>query len=97
MHNFLIGTSFAAPHVCAAISLILAHAIGCGAVNPTTWEGLTFYDMYGILRAGCRDEVSQYCDGCEDSLDTVGHDDDYGWGLIDIDASLQYLEDEFCP
>jgi len=53
--------------------------------------------MYGILRAGCRDEVSQYCDGCEDSLDTVGHDDDYGWGLIDIDASLQYLEDEFCP
>lgn len=96
-NNFLTGTSFAAPKVCAAISLILAHAIDCGVVNPTTWEGLTFSDMYEILVAGCRDQVSHHCDGCEDVLDTVGHDNYYGWGLIDIDASLQYLEEEFCP
>jgi len=91
----LTGTSFAAPKVCGAISLILAHAIFLEVVNPEDWTGLTFDDMYEILKAGCRDQVSWHCDGCEDVLDTVGHDDYYGRGLIDIDAPLQYLEDNF--
>jgi len=95
-HNFLTGTSFAAPKVCGAISLVLARAIELGIDGPLQgWSLLTFDDMYEILRAGCRDQVSHVCSGCGDPDDGPGRDDYFGWGLIDIDASLQYLEDNW--
>lgn len=97
-HNFLMGTSYAGPKVAAAISLILAHAIALDIIDPEgNWSELDFADMYEILQAGCRDKVSwqDYPTVLGDSEDLVGWDDHYGWGLVDIDASLQYLEDNW--
>lgn len=94
--NFLWGTSYAAPKVCAAISLILAEAIELGIVNPNTWQGLTWDQMYGLLRAGARDRVS-HTGVAPDPLDTPGPDPYYGWGLIDIEASIIALRQTLCP
>lgn len=90
-NNFRWGTSYAAPKVAAAISLILAHAIDLGIVCPDDWSGLSWADMYEILKAGARDELTS------DSCDIDGWDPCYGWGLIDVDASLEYLENNFAP
>lgn len=101
--NFQFGTSFAAPKVAGAISLILARAIELGIVCPDDWSGLTWDDVYGILRAGARDRISwghgpdgDCCDVFNGTGNTSG-DECYGWGLIDIDASLDYLETNYPP
>lgn len=94
--NFQWGTSFAAPKVCAAISLILAEAIEVGVVNPVTWQGLTWQQMYDLLKAGARDQVS-HGSTPSDPLDTTGHDSYYGWGLIDIEASIREMRRLYCP
>lgn len=86
--NFISGTSVAAPKVASAISLILAEAINMGVVNPTTWVGLSWQQVYDLLKAGARDQVSHTIAPEADGLDTGGRDDDYGWGLIDVRASL---------
>ena len=102
-YNFLNGTSFAAPQVCGAISLILAHAIDLGVVNPQTWEGLTWQQVYDLLRYGARDRVSWENLQQGDPNDVVNGagatsgDTHYGWGLIDIDASLCLLEEWYGP
>lgn len=97
--NFVSGTSFAAPKVAAAVSLILARAIELEIVVPESgWSGLTWSDMYEILQAGCRDRISwiNYPTVSGDDDDDFGWDPYYGWGLIDIAASLEYLEANFC-
>ena len=77
------------------ISLILAEAIELGVVNPTpamnpeTWPGLTFLQMYDLLKAGARDQVAVSSPSDPgDLLDTPGRDNYYGWGLIDVGASM---------
>lgn len=78
-----------------AVSLILGRAIELGIVNPNTWAGLTWADMYHILKAGARDQISHQPGQTGDLDDAVGKDSHYGWGLIDIDASIEYLEDNY--
>jgi subtilisin family serine protease len=96
--NFLSGSSFAAPVVAGAVSLILARAIELEIVDPETWQGLTVDDIYLLLRLGARDRVSFANGQSGDPNDAVNDDgvasnDPYsGWGMIDIDASLEWLE-----
>ncbi|MCB9840047.1 MAG: S8/S53 family peptidase [Phycisphaeraceae bacterium] len=102
-YNFLNGTSFAAPMVCGAISLILSHAIDLGIVDSSSWEGLTWEQMYDLLKRGARDQVSHVPGHQGDPNDIpnlvgpVSGDTYYGWGLIDINASLNWLEALYCP
>lgn len=102
--NVLSGTSFAAPMVSGAISLILARGIELGVVNPVTWQGLTWDQVYDLLRRGARDRVSWENLQSGDIHDIVNTgsgiysgDTFYGWGLIDIEASLCWLETLYGP
>jgi len=83
--------------------LILARAIELGIVNQQTWAGLTRDDIYWILLQGARDQISNVLGQLADPEDKANQRFPYsgdthdGWGLIDIDASLEYLEANYCP
>ena len=47
-----VSALFTACGVCGAISLILARAIELDILDPETWEGLTWTDVYELLRLG---------------------------------------------
>ena len=79
-----------------AVSPILARAIELEILDSETWEGLTWADVYELLRLGARDRVSWQNQQQGDSYDEEGWDTHYGWGLIDIDALLQWLEILHC-
>lgn len=72
--NMWCGTSQAAPLVAGVISLMLS-------IQP----GLTFQEVYEILKLTARDQIG-------DVQDVPGWDRFYGWGLIDADAAVRYVD-----
>lgn len=54
--------------------------------------------VYDLLRRGARDRVCWGVPGVNgDPADVPGWDEYYGHGLIDIEASLFWLEELYCP
>ncbi len=85
--NFNVGTSLAAPFVSGTISLLLARALQLGIMSPLDWSGLTFDDVYGILR----DTAVNL-----DEAPYVGvWDEGHGWGRINVEAAVRELESRF--